>query len=216
MSKNLKQNHSQSDLQNDLSYKSKSGNRFNPQSHFSGFRLLLWGGALLILSLPLFAMLFTTEVNWTIGDFVVAGVLLFSVAGLMDLALSLTLNNSYRMAVAVLLASLFLLLWINGAVGIIGSENNSANQLYFAVVAVAAIGAMSVRFQAKGMSVVLKLMAVTQVLVTLVGLSLWPESSVLESPKDSYTSLVATSLLNLFFVLLHLTSARLFNRAAEQ
>ena len=38
------------------------------------WRLTLWGGVLCLLLLPLIAMQFSKEVNWTASDFVVAAI----------------------------------------------------------------------------------------------------------------------------------------------
>ena len=62
----------------------------------------------------------------------------------------------------------FLLIWINLAVGIIGSENNEANLLYVAVLLSVVLGAPLVRCQPRAMSKVLLLTAVSQMGVELV------------------------------------------------
>ncbi len=49
---------------------------------------------------------------------------------------------AYRFAVGVALAAAFLLVWMNLAVGLIGSEDNPANLMYFGVLAVGFIGAI--------------------------------------------------------------------------
>ena len=46
----------------------------------------------------------------------------------------------------------FFLVWVNGAVGIIGNEENQANLLFFGVLAVAVVGSLIARFRAKGMA----------------------------------------------------------------
>ena len=49
------------------------------------FRWVMWGGAALLLALPLVAMQFTSEVNWTASDFVVMGAMLGIAAGTVEL-----------------------------------------------------------------------------------------------------------------------------------
>lgn len=75
----------------------------------------------LILLVPLVAMQFTREVNWTAFDFIVAGVLLVGTGGLY-VAISRHLAQPRKRALAKLaLAAGFLLLWAELAVGIFGS-----------------------------------------------------------------------------------------------
>src|SRR5688572_13882947 len=86
-----------------------------------------WAVAALILLLPLIAMQFTDEVDWSMFDFAFAAVLLGGLGLGLELAVRKTDNAAYRLAAAVALAAAFLLVWVNGAVGIIGSEQDDAN-----------------------------------------------------------------------------------------
>ena len=72
-----------------------------------------------ILLLPLFAMQFTDEVNWTLFDFIVAGVLLFATGLLFDLILRKIKVKKYRIAALFVLILTFLLVWIELSVGIL-------------------------------------------------------------------------------------------------
>ncbi|RZK14974.1 MAG: hypothetical protein EOO86_17625 [Pedobacter sp.] len=74
-----------------------------------------------ILCIPLIAMQFTDEVNWTLSDFVAAGVLLL----ITGLGIELVIRNmktgtSRTIALIVILIALFLI-WAEMAVGIFGS-----------------------------------------------------------------------------------------------
>lgn len=71
-----------------------------------------------ILLIPLVAMQFTDEVNWTLFDFIVAGVLLFATGLLFDLILRKIKVKTYRIAALFVLILAFLLVWIELAVGI--------------------------------------------------------------------------------------------------
>lgn len=75
----------------------------------------------ILLSIPFIAMQFTTEVNWSLFDFVVAGVLLLGTGLLCELVLRTIRKREYRLALvgAILLA--LVLIWIELAVGIFGS-----------------------------------------------------------------------------------------------
>ncbi|MBS0480306.1 MAG: hypothetical protein JSR79_13555, partial [Proteobacteria bacterium] len=96
--------------------------------------ILIWSAAVGLILLPFVAMRFTTEVNWTATDFVLAGVMIGGSCIVLELALRLTRNWAYRGGVALALAAIFLLVWINGAVGIIGDEDNPRNLLYGCVI----------------------------------------------------------------------------------
>jgi uncharacterized membrane protein len=74
-----------------------------------------------ILLIPLIAMQFTQEVNWTLSDFIVAGVLLL-VAGLgLELVLQKVNNKENRIAFYALIIIVLLLIWAELAVGIFGT-----------------------------------------------------------------------------------------------
>ena len=70
----------------------------------------------LILLIPLIAMQFTTEVNWTAFDFAVMGTLLFVTGLLLDLALRKA--GQYRAAAILGIVVLFLYIWAELAVGV--------------------------------------------------------------------------------------------------
>jgi len=73
---------------------------------------------LCILSIPLIAMQFSTEVNWSISDFVIAAILLLSFALIGDFARRKLSSFKYRYFVYLLIILCFLLLWAEMAVGI--------------------------------------------------------------------------------------------------
>ena len=74
-----------------------------------------------ILLIPLIAMQFTAEVNWTPVDFVVAGVLLLGTGLIFDLVIRKIKNFNYRVAISVALLMVLLLTWAELAVGIFGT-----------------------------------------------------------------------------------------------
>ena len=73
----------------------------------------------MLLLIPLIAMQFTDEVNWTLFDFVAAGVLLFSTGIMCELAIRKINNPKYRIAACAFLLALLLLIWAELAVGIL-------------------------------------------------------------------------------------------------
>ncbi len=71
-----------------------------------------------ILAIPLIAMQFTEEVVWTIGDFIIAGLLLFSVGAIILFLRSLTLKRSQKNLLIIMVLIIFLLVWAELAVGL--------------------------------------------------------------------------------------------------
>lgn len=66
-------------------------------------------------------MQFTDEVNWTLVDFVVAGLLLFGTGFTLDIIVRKVNRSEYRIVLYVLLLLVFLLVWAELAVGIFGT-----------------------------------------------------------------------------------------------
>lgn len=83
------------------------------------FIVLLIAGALLLI--PLLAMTFTTEVNWKIMDFLVAGILLIGTGMLLELILRKIKTKRNRMLLGILLFLVLMMLWAELAVGIFGT-----------------------------------------------------------------------------------------------
>lgn len=75
-----------------------------------------------LLTVPLVAMQFTTEVNWTAVDFIVAGVLLFGTGLTIELALRSITSLWLRIAACGVLLLLLFLVWAELAVGIFGTR----------------------------------------------------------------------------------------------
>lgn len=82
-------------------------------------RVLLGTGAILLV--PFIAMRFTREVNWTVLDFLVAGVLLAGIGTLYVLLTRKLRTPIQRRAVGGGLLLTLMLLWAELAVGIFGS-----------------------------------------------------------------------------------------------
>ena len=173
----------------------------------SRWRIAFWTVAALILLLPLVAMQFTDEIVWDVADFAFAGALLVGVGVAFELAVRMTGNRAYRAAVSVALAAAFLLIWVNAAVGIIGSENNDANLMFGGVLAAGIFGALIARFQPHRMACALVATALAQMLVSVIALI-----AGLGSPSSGPEEIF---FLNGFFAALWLTSAGLFRKAAR-
>lgn len=75
----------------------------------------------ILLLIPLIAMQFTEEVNWTGTDFVVAGVLLLSTGLLIEFVLRKVTKTRNRIMLTLGILFLLFVLWAEMAVGIFGS-----------------------------------------------------------------------------------------------
>jgi hypothetical protein len=75
----------------------------------------------LLLLIPLIVMQFTDGVNWSIFDFVVAGVLLMGIGILGDFLMRKIKNTRHRVFICLFLLALLIIVWAELAVGIFGS-----------------------------------------------------------------------------------------------
>jgi hypothetical protein len=164
-----------------------------------------------VLLIPLVAMQFSDEVNWSVFDFVVAGALLFGSGLAYELIARKGGNVAYRAAVGVAVAAALLLVWINLAVGIIGSENNPVNALYFLVVFIGIIGVGISRLRPRGMAWALFATALAQLLVPVIALLIGKsQAGALQDPPG----FVGVLALNAFFAMLFVVSGLLFRHAS--
>lgn len=72
----------------------------------------------LILLLPMVAMQLTNEVNWTVFDFVVAGILFFGTGGVIEFALRKIKVVNQRFWIVLGILFVLFLIWAELAVGI--------------------------------------------------------------------------------------------------
>ena len=146
---------------------------------------------------------------WDIVDYTVFGAMLLGAGVIYTFVRRKSDNTTYRFAMGVALAAAFILIWVNGAVGIIGDESNDANMLYFGVLAVGFFGAIIARFEPQGMARALYATALAQVAVAVIALIGGLGSTAPIWPRD-------VLLLTVFFVALWLLSALLFRKAARE
>ncbi|WP_285269343.1 hypothetical protein [Kaistella rhinocerotis] len=81
----------------------------------------LYGIPAMLLVLPLVAMQFTKEVNWTVSDFVIGGILLFGTAGIIDFVLRKVKSRRNRLILSVSVLLVLMLIWAELAVGLFGT-----------------------------------------------------------------------------------------------
>lgn len=172
----------------------------------SPWRTAAWSAAALVLIVPLVAMQITGEVNWSVADFIFAGTLILGVGLPLELTVRRTSDPAYRWAVGLALAAAVLLVVVNGAVGIIGSEDNDANLLFGGVLVVALVGSVVARFCPRGMSRAMAAAALAQASVAIGALV-----AGLTPPATDRTEIVALW----GFVALWAGSAALFRQAAR-
>ncbi len=120
----------------------------------------------------------------------------------------MTAKTSYRLAIAVALATVLFLILAIGALGIIGAGGRP-DRIYAAVLAVLAIGTVVARFRPQGMALVLVATAITQVVVTAVALL----AGLHHTEGASVVDILGV---NAMYAALFSLSAWLFRRAAEE
>lgn len=179
------------------------------ENNFTRHLLYIAIATISLLLIPLIAMQFSAEVNWTPFDFLFAGILIFGTGLTFKILTRNASSNLYKIASASALGSGLFLIWANGAVGIIGSENNDFNTLYFLVIFVGIIGLFASRMNARRLSHTLFAMAGTQLILTVVALF----SGMAQLPYSSVSEIIAV---NGFFITWFVVSAILYKYADEQ
>ena len=164
---------------------------------WSHWRIAGWGVPALLLLLPLAAMQFTEEVNWTASDFVFAGVLFGSVGLAFEFIVRKSGSLAYRFGAALALIAAFLTIWVNAAVGMIG--DGPYNLLFGGVLLIALIGAIVARFEPAGMARAMVVAAIAQGVLSAVGMSTDARGGIL----------------SMTFVVPWLLAAKLFRKAAR-
>ena len=174
----------------------------------SKWRIAGWGTAVALILLPLVAMQFTKEVNWTLGDFVFAIIMFGSVGVGLELAVRKR-SRAYTVAAGLALLVSFLSFWFTGAVGIIGNENEDSNLLFLGVVVVALAGSAIALFRPRGMGIAMGVAAAAQLAVPVVASMIGDSSMQAIWARE-------VIVLTIVFTAMWLISARLFHEAARQ
>lgn len=177
------------------------------QTKFSQSLLVVALATVLILLVPLVAMQFTEEVNWSVADFILMGALLFGTGFSFVLVTRYVTHLVYRVAIGFALGSTLFLIWANLAVGLIGSGPNWGNLMYMGVIAVGIIGTILSRFTARGMERAMYGMALA--LVVLAAIALFAKMD--EYPGSSTKEIIGV---NGFFSMLFAVSGLLFRYVA--
>jgi hypothetical protein len=168
------------------------------------WRIVGWAGVVALLLLPLVA-----DAPWTLSDFVVASILLGGAGLLLELIIRISSNIFYRAGAAVAVAACLLLVWVNGAVGFLGDEDNPANLMFLGVIVIAVLGAVAASFRPAGLAKTMLAAAGVQIGVGVIGLA-----GGFASP--GYAGLYEVTMGTTLFACLWFLSAGLFRMAAKQ
>ena len=103
-----------------MSTMSNNGNAGGMQYFAKGIAYVLLGAAG-ILSIPLIAMQFTSEVDWQLADFVIMGVLLIGTGFMFVVGCSLVRTTRSRVIIGLVLGLALFLTWAELAVGVFGT-----------------------------------------------------------------------------------------------
>ena len=194
---------------NQKGYDSTKTIEMNIIRHNKNILFIALGVGLILLN-ALTAMQFTEEMTWSPFDFAFAGTLLFGTGLVFELITRRATSTSYRAAVGIAVLAGMLLVWVNLAVGIIGSEDNPTNVLYLGVLAILILGSLLVRFRSQGMARTMFVTALAQLVVPLVALLVWtPEFSTLDGLLEGLRVVGVTGL----FVVLWAAAGVLFRQA---
>lgn len=165
-------------------------------------RVAVWMLAVALFLLPLVAMQFTAEVQWTGFDFLVWGVMLLVACGAYELVSRMSPSRHYRLGAGVAIVTGFLVFWANAAVGLVGDGPNAWNLLFLVAIVVGAIVALASWFRPAGMARALCATAAVHGAVALSALVLGTD--------------LRGAVISLGFVLPYLLAAGLFRLAAKQ
>lgn len=172
--------------------------------------ILILAVVLAVLCIPLIAMQFSDQVQWSVSDFIIMGLVLSAVGLMYEFIARKSSNWPYRIAFGLSLAGIFLLFWVNAAVGIVGNENQPINLLFGLVILWVIGGAVIVRYRSSGMSLILFGASLIQFLIPIIGWLIWP------APNTSWSPGVAqVFMLNAFWVILFSFAGLLFRRTTQ-
>ena len=117
-------------------------------------------------------------------------------------------NKTYKSALALGLFGGFMILWIEGGVGINGPSHVVTEWIEISVFSVGIVGAVIARFQPKGMSYALLATGLAQ--MAAIGVAIMYDLHTLEG-----SSVAEIGMLNSFFALIFFGSSYLFKKASS-
>lgn len=166
------------------------------------WRIARWAGALALLLTPLMMMQISDGWHWTVGSFVVAGIVIGGIGLLYEFAEKASGSRAYRAGAAVALVTSFLTVWTT----FVRDDGNGIG--FFLLVMAAAAGAFAAWFQAPGMA---RSMLGVAIMQSLLGIAIATAPSTASMPDGSSKALLFSG----FFTALWLVSAAFFRAAAK-
>ena len=131
------------------------------------WRIAAWSAAAALMLVPISVQLLSGNFGWSPGDFILVAIVLLTGCALFDLAARKAPNFAYLAGSAAALAAGFGLFMVNGAVGLVGSEDEGANLLFGLVILVATIGAVAARGRPERLATTMFAAAALQVVVSI-------------------------------------------------
>jgi hypothetical protein len=145
------------------------------------WRIIGWGTVAALLLAPLVAMQFTSEVDWDETDFIAMGFIFGSLGLALEFMVRRSGSTAFRIASGLAILAVFLLIWANLAVGMIGSEGNPYNLLFGGVLAIALVGSIAARLRPPGMALTTAAAGVAQVAIAVGGIATDPRGALFSS-----------------------------------
>ncbi|NTZ41992.1 hypothetical protein G7A66_02560 [Altererythrobacter sp. SALINAS58] len=158
--------------------------------------------------LPIAVQLTHGHFGWSFGDFVGITIILLSGSAIFDVAARRSPNFAYLAGAGAALAAAFGLVVVNGAVGLVGSEDEAHNAYFFTAILVAIFGSIMAWGQATHMA---KAMLAAASVHMAVSMALLIEANG-TSDGNPQMEVIGLSV----FAMLWLASAWLFRRASNQ
>lgn len=182
-----------------------TGTEFQTSKSKSRWTWLVWGAAAAILATPLAAMRFTSEVNWTLSDFIVMGFLLGVCCGIIEMAARFSGSAAYKLGVCAAVGGGLLITWANLAVG---HEHGPVHLGFYIAILTGLAGSAIARFKARGMAVAM--------MVTAAAMAVALRLFILSMPDPEGPNLLVTVAGSLAIASPFLTAAWLFRTASRQ
>lgn len=162
-------------------------------------RVGLLGGIAALMIVPVVVLRAIHGYEWDPGDAVFLLILVSGIGLALEVAARVPDRIAYGAGLGLAILAGLLQVWVNLAVGIIGSEDDPINLIYAVAIAVAVAGAAIAGFRSAGMAKAMLAAAIAQAATFVVALG---------------AGFGFTGPITIFFVSLWLISAGLFRRAA--
>ena len=176
--------------------------------HSTPWRIAAWSIAGGLMLVPIITQLVVGNFGWNAADFIIVAVILGASCLLFDLAARNAPDFSYLAGAGTALAAGFGLFFVNGAVGLVGSEDEAHNLWFFVAVVVAIAGAVIARGRRGTLALTMFAAGLTHIIVSAV--LLVRAGGVSDgSPLAEFVGLS-------FFAALWLASAQLFRNPSRR